>query len=71
MACLFGHKWDGCKCKKCNAVRDEEHQFIRNGCYDVCSVCGSKSMQATYHQVENGICTVCNVKLVTVGFTVF
>lgn len=24
MACLFGHKWDGCKCTKCDLTRNEE-----------------------------------------------
>lgn len=26
MACLFGHKWNGCKCTKCGKVRNEGHK---------------------------------------------
>ena len=36
MKCLFGHKWDGCKCSKCGKIRDEGHTW--KGC--VCSKCG-------------------------------
>lgn len=35
MVCLFGHKWDGCKCEKCGKIRDEQHDW--KGL--VCSVC--------------------------------
>jgi len=38
MACLFGHKWNGCKCTKCSATRNEQHAW--NG--RVCSVCGAE-----------------------------
>ena len=27
MACLFTHKWNGCKCEKCGKFRDEQHDF--------------------------------------------
>lgn len=27
MACLFGHKWDGCTCTKCGKTRDEGHKW--------------------------------------------
>ena len=33
---LLGHKWDGCKCVRCSAVRDEQHKW--NGCK--CTRCG-------------------------------
>lgn len=36
MACLFGHKWEGCKCTKCGKMRDEQHDW--NGCR--CRKCG-------------------------------
>ena len=39
MACLFGHKWDGCKCEKCGKVRDVGHSW--NGC--VCEACGKQT----------------------------
>ncbi|MCL2002399.1 MAG: hypothetical protein FWG72_00140 [Oscillospiraceae bacterium] len=37
MACLFGHKWNGCKCSKCGKNRDEQHNW--NGCK--CTICGA------------------------------
>lgn len=39
MACLFGHKWNGCKCEKCGKVRDIGHSW--NGC--VCKTCGKQT----------------------------
>ena len=36
MACLFGHKWNGCKCTRCGKIRDEGHAW--NGC--TCTICG-------------------------------
>lgn len=38
MACLFGHKWNGCKCVRCGKLRDEGHDW--NGC--TCRICGRK-----------------------------
>ena len=40
MACLFSHKWVGCKCLKCGNLRDEQH--IWNLCKGECYVCGKK-----------------------------
>jgi len=37
MACLFGHKWNGCKCSRCGKERDEQHNW--NGCK--CTICGT------------------------------
>ena len=36
MACIFGHKWNGCKCNKCGKTRDEQHLW-HNGKCTVCS----------------------------------
>jgi len=36
MACLFGHKWNGCKCEKCGKERPHEW---RGRCK--CSICGA------------------------------
>ena len=36
MACIFGHKWNGCKCSKCGKVRDMQHNWT--GCK--CLKCG-------------------------------
>jgi len=39
MACIFGHKWNGCKCEKCGATR--EHDYIKDGEneWDICKNC--------------------------------
>ena len=44
MKCLFGHKWNGCKCVKCGAIRDEGHKWILldNECVEKCSICGKE-----------------------------
>ena len=39
MACLFGHKWDGCICSKCGAKRNENHDW-EDG---TCKKCGKVS----------------------------
>ena len=36
MACIFGHKWDGCKCTKCGQTRDESHN-VKNGTCVICN----------------------------------
>ena len=36
LKCLFGHKWDGCKCERCGKLRDEQHDW--EGCK--CKRCG-------------------------------
>ena len=38
MACLFGHKWNGCKCEHCGKTRDEQHDW--DLCKGVCKRCG-------------------------------
>ena len=38
MACLFGHKWNGCKCDKCGKTRDEQHDWKK----DTCKKCEKK-----------------------------
>ena len=49
LKCLFGHKWNGCKCEKCGTTRDEGHKWIlldgwrmENKDIAKCSVCGKK-----------------------------
>ena len=49
MACILGHKWDGCKCTKCDKTRDSNHKWatvekrIEEGIIEeCCSVCGAK-----------------------------
>lgn len=42
MACLFGHKWEGCTCRKCGKTRDMQHDFqpVPDRCEEKCSRCG-------------------------------
>ena len=49
MACIFGHKWDGCKCTKCGETRNEEHNWEGakcKRCGDMrCEKCGTTKKQ--------------------------
>jgi hypothetical protein len=41
LKCLFGHKWNGCKCEKCGETRDKEHNYVAEGRYlQKCTICG-------------------------------
>ena len=44
IACLFGHKWNGCTCARCGRVRNEEHDFkpVEGSCKMKCSRCGAE-----------------------------
>ncbi|MDR1688761.1 MAG: hypothetical protein LBS21_09165 [Clostridiales bacterium] len=53
MACIFGHKWNGCTCEKCGKLRDEQHKW--NGC--TCEKCGKTRNEQ--HKIENGKCVRC------------
>ena len=37
LKCLFGHKWNGCKCEKCGKLRDEQHNW--DLCKGKCKLC--------------------------------
>jgi len=60
MFCAFGiHKWQGCKCLRCNRTRDErDEQHSWNGC--VCTICGKKRNDA--HAWNGCVCTICGEK---------
>jgi len=51
--CLIFHKWNGCKCSKCNEIRNEGHEW--NGCK--CTVCGRKRTEG--HLMNGCVCTIC------------
>lgn len=57
MACLFGHKWNGCKCEKCGKARDEQHAW--NGCK--CVKCGkTRDEKHTFIKKDNiSSCSMC------------
>jgi DNA-directed RNA polymerase subunit RPC12/RpoP len=46
---LFGHKWNGCKCERCDETRDVGHNFIIIGdkCIEKCVICDKK------HNIEH------------------
>ena len=59
MACLFGHKWNGCKCEKCGKTRDQDHRFQAGDhpCVQVCAVCGAEKTE--HGAYVNGFCEKC------------
>ena len=57
MACLFGHKWNGCKCSKCGKTRDEGH--IWNGC--TCATCGKTQDNGHKYVKAAGCKAVCSI----------
>lgn len=60
MACLFGHKWNGCKCAKCGKVRDSGHQYrySSNGskCRGICKQCGKMTDLEHDYQLTDHPC---------------
>ena len=57
LLCVFGiHKWQGCKCLRCNRTRDEQHDW--HGCK--CSSCGMKRDEA--HTWDGCKCSSCGMK---------
>ncbi len=73
-ACIFGHKWNGCKCERCGVTRDEQHDWdgckcrrcgkVRdeqhdwNGC--ICLRCGQKRDEQ--HKWNGFVCSLCGKK---------
>ncbi len=60
MACLFGHKWSGCKCMRCGRINDTGHHW--NGCK--CTACG-KLRNEEHQLAQEGeflVCAVCGEK---------
>lgn len=55
MACLFGHKWNGCKCAKCGHTRDEGHDW--DLCKGVCRKCGAA--HPVQHDWDGSKCRRC------------
>lgn len=60
MACLFGHKWEGCTCKKCGMTRDQEHDYqpVKGQCALACSRCGTTQISHQYDR--HGFCQKCD-----------
>ena len=55
LSCLFGHKWEGCKCQRCGKLRDEEHKWN----YCKCLKCGKvrdEEHNFTYRKKDENTC---------------
>ena len=69
VTCILGfHKWDGCRCSRCEAVRDKDHKW--DG--DKCSRCGKPTPEekarllkaieeGDYEAVETRLSTTCQL----------
>ena len=57
LACLFGHKWDWCKCSKCGKIRDTNHNW-ENG---RCLYCGKFHNNHIYQPIGKCLerCEIC------------
>jgi len=63
MACLFGHKWEGCKCSKCGKLRDEQHSWQeKGGCYKICNGCKTTEVNHKWIKKDgHKICEKCGI----------
>jgi hypothetical protein len=59
LKCLFGHKWNDCKCERCGETRDEEHKWIilKGKCIEKCSMCGKE--RGIEHKWNHCKCEIC------------
>ncbi len=57
--CLFGHKWNGCKCERCGEIKEHQHDFrpVENTCRIECILCGRFYHET--HNFVNGYCSRC------------
>ncbi|MBQ6326537.1 MAG: HEAT repeat domain-containing protein [Clostridia bacterium] len=43
LSCIFGHKWNGCRCARCGEIRDTghdfEYKFKAKNCLGTCRIC--------------------------------
>ena len=58
LKCLFGHKWNGCKCFRCGKKRDEQHNW--NFCKGTCNRCGKFCYEQ--HDWNGYKCSKCGKK---------
>ena len=65
ITCLFGHKWNGCKCDRCGEIRDEGHSYTHfqpsatGKCVGTCK-CGKQ--QELEHDWVGGKCARCGLR---------
>ena len=57
--CLFGHKWNGCKCERCDTKRNKKHKWIllEDKCIFKCVICGQERNDV--HKWNGGKCEKC------------
>ena len=55
----IGHRWDGCRCVRCGAQRNEGHRWTQTegACEQVCSICGRS--EPTPCAWNHCVCTRC------------
>ncbi len=53
--CLFGHKWNGCKCSICSKIRNKEHDWSLD--CNRCSICGKT--RTKQHDWNGCKCSIC------------
>ena len=63
MACLFGHKWDGCRCTKCGKLRKGHHSWQETGdCYKTCTTCKVAETNHKWVKKDNHmVCEKCGI----------
>ena len=59
IACVFGHKWNGCTCTRCGKTRSDGHTFQqeKGKCAEKCTICGLT--RPTSHQWNGCKCDRC------------
>ena len=57
LKCLFGHKWNGCKCERCSEIRNEQHDW--DLCKGKCKRCGET--QPVQHDWNGCKCSRCGI----------
>jgi hypothetical protein len=58
--CLFGHKWNGCKCEICGKTQDKSHKWVvlNSECIEKCSLCGKE--RNIGHKWNGCKCEICD-----------
>jgi hypothetical protein len=55
--CKIGlHSWNGCKCRKCEKTKDDNHSWKKDDC-SICTICGK--VKEENHSWKNNNCSLC------------
>ena len=65
LACLFGHKWNGCTCENCGKVRNEEHLYAnfkaKDGkCVGRCKCGNTQTMEHDWQPIPGKCYKACS-----------